>query len=75
MTRKPVTIELDFNAATFDFVELENKFKKMGIDTEFVGISDDDLVLTISITAKTSEAITNMQSYYFNEYIDKDTEI
>lgn len=75
MTRKPLTFELDFNAATFDFVELENKFKKMGIDTEFVGISDDDSVFTISITGKTSEAITNMLSYYLNEYIVKDTEL
>lgn len=75
MTRKPLTFELDFDAATFDFIELEKKFEKMGIDTEFVGISDDDSVVTISITGKTSEAITNMLSYYLNEYIDKDIEL
>lgn len=75
MTRKPLTFELDFDAATFDFTKLENKFNKMGIDTEFVGISDDDSVVTISITGKTSEAITNMLSYYLNEYIDKDVEM
>lgn len=75
MTRKPLTMELDFDARIYDFIELEQKFNKMGIETEFVGISDDDLVVTISVTAKTSEAITNMLSYYFNEYIDKDTEL
>lgn len=75
MTRKPLTFELDFDAATFDFIELENKFKKMDIETEFVGISDDDSLITISITGKTSEAITNMLAYYLNEYIDKDVEM
>lgn len=74
MTRTPLTMELDFDAATYDFIELENKFKKMGIKTEFVGISDDDSVITISITGKTSKAIYNMLSYYLNEYVGKGIE-